>query len=415
MTTLEQMGLAAKTASTALSVTQTDDKNRALIAIAEALDAKRSEIIEANDKDIQAAKQSGMSPAMLDRLTLTPNRISEMVQGVRAIAALEDPIGEFISMSNRPNSMTIGRVRVPLGVIAIIYESRPNVTVDAAVLCLKAGNTVILRGGKEAINSNMALMDIMRSSLAQSGLPIDCLALVKETSRQSAVELMELTEYIDVLIPRGGAGLIRSVVENAKVPVIETGVGNCHIYVHTQADLDMGAKIIHNAKCSRPSVCNAAETLIVDRAIAAEFLPKAKALLDKDNTQLRGDAETIKILGNAVVPVTDADYAAEFGDYILAVKVVEDIDEALEHIRQYSTGHSEAIVTESYSASQRFLSSVDSAAVYVNASTRFTDGSEFGLGAEIGISTQKMHARGPMGLRELTSSKYVIYGNGQIR
>lgn len=415
MTTLEQMGLAAKTASAVLSVTQTDDKNRALIAIAEALDAKRSEIIEANDKDIQAAKQSGMSPAMLDRLTLTPNRISEIVQGVRAIAALEDPIGEFLSMSNRPNAMTIGRVRVPLGVIAIIYESRPNVTVDAAVLCLKAGNTVILRGGKEAINSNMALMNIMRSSLAQSGLPIDCLALVKETSRQSAVELMELTEYIDVLIPRGGAGLIRSVVENAKVPVIETGVGNCHIYVHTQADLDMGARIIHNAKCSRPSVCNAAETLIVDRAIAAEFLPKAKALLDKDNTQLRGDAETIKILGSAVVPVTDADYAAEFGDYILAVKIVEDIDEALEHIRQYSTGHSEAIVTESYSASQRFLSSVDSAAVYVNASTRFTDGSEFGLGAEIGISTQKMHARGPMGLRELTSSKYVIYGSGQIR
>lgn len=415
MNTLEQMGAAAKSAAATLSVTGTNDKNRALIAIAEALDKRSDEIIAANEEDIKAARQSGMSPALLDRLTLTTARISQMIQGVREVAALEDPIGEFISMSDRPNGMTIGKKRVPLGVIAIIYESRPNVTVDAAVLCLKAGSAVILRGGKEAINCNMALISIMRNSLEDSGLPADCVSQVADTSRKSAAELMELTKYVDVLIPRGGAGLIRSVVENAKVPVIETGVGNCHIYVNSAADLDMGAQIIHNAKCSRPSVCNAAETLLVDKAIAAEFLPKAKALLDKDNTQLRGDAETIDILGSSVVTATEEDYFTEFGDYILAIKIVDGIDDALEHIRKYSTGHSEAIVTESYSASQRFLNGVDAAAVYVNASTRFTDGSEFGLGAEIGISTQKMHARGPMGLKELTSSKYVIYGSGQIR
>lgn len=415
MTALEQMGVAAKTAATTLSTAGTNDKNRALITIAEALDRRRNEIISANEEDIKIAKQSGMISSLLDRLTLTNARISQMIQGVREVAALEDPIGEFISMSDRPNAMTIGKKRVPLGVIAIIYESRPNVTVDAAVLCLKAGNAVILRGGKEAINSNTALIKIMRDALEESGLSPDCVSLVHDTSRQSAVELMELTGYVDVLIPRGGAGLIRSVVENAKVPVIETGVGNCHIYVHSEADMDMGARIIHNAKCSRPSVCNAAETLLVDRAIAAEFLPKAKALLDKDNTQLRGDAETIDILGSSVVPATEEDYFTEFGDYILAIKVVDGLEEALEHIKKYSTGHSEAIVTESYNASQRFLNSVDAAAVYVNASTRFTDGSEFGLGAEIGISTQKMHARGPMGLKELTSSKYVIYGSGQIR
>lgn len=415
MSSLEKMGSAAKSAATSLSSVGAEDKNRALDAIADALDSSRRIITEANEEDIAKARDSGMSPAMLDRLTLTDKRISQMVQGVREVAAMDDPIGEVISMSNRPNGLTIGKKRVPLGVIAIIYESRPNVTVDAAVLCLKAGNAVILRGGKEAISSNMALTKIMRQAIESAGISSDAISLIEDTSRQSAIELMELTGYVDVLIPRGGAGLIRSVVENARVPVIETGVGNCHIYVDGDADLDMGAEIIFNAKCSRPSVCNAAETLLVDRKIAAEFLPRAKALLDKYNTRLRGDAETISILGDCVSPAIDEDYYTEFLDYILAVKVVDGLTEAISHIRTYSSGHSEAIVTENYTKAMRFTNEVESAAVYVNASTRYTDGSEFGLGAEIGISTQKMHARGPMGLRELTSSKYVIYGNGQVR
>lgn len=415
MSSLEKMGLAAREAATSLSSAGTEAKNRALNAIADALDSSREIITEANGVDIARAKESGMSPAMLDRLTLTDKRISQMIQGIREVVAMDDPIGEVISMSKRPNGLTVCKRRVPLGVIAIIYESRPNVTVDAAALCLKAGNAVILRGGKEAISSNMALMKIMRQAVQSAGISPDVIALVDDTSRESARALMELTGYIDVLIPRGGAGLIRSVVENARVPVIETGVGNCHIYIDGDADLDMGAEIACNAKCSRPSVCNAAETLLVDRAIAAEFLPKVKTLLDKYSTQLRGDVETISILGDSVVPATEEDYEIEFLDYILAVKVVEDIDEAIAHIRKYSSGHSEAIVTENYAKAMRFTDEIESAAVYVNASTRYTDGSEFGLGAEIGISTQKMHARGPMGLRELTSSKYVIFGNGQIR
>jgi len=413
--TLTEIGIGAKTAAAQLAVTGAGEKNAALEGIAQALDAGRQEIKAANERDLAAAETAGMAKHMLDRLTLTEGRVDDMIAGVRSVAALEDPIGEVISMSNRPNGLTIGRRRVPLGVIAIIYESRPNVTVDAAVLCLKAGNAVILRGGKEAIHSNMTLMAIMRRALKAAGLPENALNLVEDTRRESATELMGLSDYVDVLIPRGGAGLIRSVVENARVPVIETGVGNCHIYVDGDADLEMGAQIIYNAKCSRPSVCNAAENLIVDRSIAEAFLPKAKALLDQANTELRGDAATCRILGNAVKPAVDEDYATEFSDYILAVRVVDGLDEAIAHIQKYTTGHSECIVTESYTKAQRFLNEVDAAAVYVNASTRFTDGSEFGLGAEIGISTQKMHARGPMGLKELTSSKYIVYGSGQIR
>jgi glutamate-5-semialdehyde dehydrogenase len=415
MTELEKLGAGAKKASRILMTSGTAVKNSALLKIAEKICDNMEDILAANAVDMENAVKSGMRQSLLDRLALTPDRIRGIADGVRQVAALDDPIGQIDKMATRPNGLVIGRKKVPLGVIAIIYEARPNVTVDAAVLCLKAGNAVILRGGKEAINSNTAFANIMRSAVAEAGLPEDCISLVSDTSRASAQELMLLTEYVDVLIPRGGAGLIKSVVENAKVPVIQTGVGNCHVYVDSDADLDMGAQIIFNAKCSRPSVCNAAETLLVARDIAPKFLPKAKALLDTKNTQLRGCPETRAILGDSVVPATEEDYYTEFGDYILAVKVVSGVEEAIEHINKYNTGHSEAIVTNNYANSQRFLDAVDAAAVYVNASTRFTDGGEFGLGAEIGISTQKMHARGPMGLEQLTSSKFIIYGSGQIR
>lgn len=415
MTAIEKQGAAAKAAALALMTCGTSAKNKALLAIAQAIVDKKQKIIQANATDMAKAKENGMSASLMDRLALDSKRIDGIADGVRQVAALEDPIGQVDKMATRPNGLVIGRRKVPLGVIAIIYESRPNVTVDAAVLCLKAGNAVILRGGKEAFNSNNALTEIMRQAIKESGLPEDSVALIQDTSRESATEVMQLSAYIDVLIPRGGAGLIRHVVENSKVPVIETGVGNCHIYVESSADLTMGAEIIFNAKCSRPSVCNAAETLLVDRSVSKEFLPMAKALLDKKNTQLKGDEETVKILGDSVVRATDEDYYTEYGDYILAIKVVAGLDEAIAHINKYGSKHSEAIVTNSYTASQRFLDEVDAAAVYVNASTRFTDGSEFGLGAEIGISTQKMHARGPMGLEQLTSSKYIIYGNGQVR
>lgn len=415
MTAIEKQGAAAKAAALALMTCGTSAKNKALLAIAQAIVDQKQKIIQANATDMAKAKENGMSASLMDRLALDSKRIDGIADGVRQVAALEDPIGQVDKMATRPNGLVIGRRKVPLGVIAIIYESRPNVTVDAAVLCLKAGNAVILRGGKEAFNSNNALTEIMRQAIKESGLPEDSVALIQDTSRESATEVMQLSAYIDVLIPRGGAGLIRHVVENSKVPVIETGVGNCHIYVESSADLTMGAEIIFNAKCSRPSVCNAAETLLVDRSVSKEFLPMAKALLDKKNTQLKGDEETVKILGDSVVRATDEDYYTEYGDYILAIKVVAGLDEAIAHINKYGSKHSEAIVTNSYTASQRFLDEVDAAAVYVNASTRFTDGSEFGLGAEIGISTQKMHARGPMGLEQLTSSKYIIYGNGQVR
>lgn len=415
MTELERMGASAKVAERTLAVASTKKKNEALQSIHAALLKNKKRILEANAIDIEEAEKSGAKKAFLDRLLLTETRIDGIAAGVMDVLALPDPIGEVISMSNSPSGMTIGKKRVPLGVIGIIYESRPNVTVDAAILCLKSGNTCILRGGKEAISSNSVLVDIMREAFKEAGLPEDCVCLVRDTSRDSAKELMGLRGYIDVLIPRGGAGLIKTVVENAGVPVIETGSGNCHIYVDDSADLEMAANIVENAKCSRPSVCNAMETLLVSDAVSDKFLPLVLPQLKKHDVELRCDEKALKILGNAAVPADETDWKTEYGDYILAVKTVSGIDEAMEHIARYSSGHSEAIVTNDYAKAQRFLNEVDAAAVYVNASTRFTDGGEFGLGAEIGISTQKMHARGPMGLRELTSCKYVIYGSGQIR
>ena len=415
MTQLEMQGLAAKNAGRVLSIAGTARKNAALEAIAQAIEARQAEILAANQADMEAARAANMRPALQDRLALDEKRIAGVVDGVRQVAALPDPIGVVTQMATRPNGLVIGKRRVPLGVIGIIYEARPNVTVDAAALCLKSGNAVILRGGKEAFHSNQAFVAVMRDALESAGLPRDCVALVTDTTRQSAAELMNLTEYLDVLIPRGGAGLIQSVVQNAKVPVIETGVGVCHVYVHREADLDMAANIIFNAKTSRPSVCNAAECLLVDRAVAETFLPMANALLQTKQVELRGCPETRAILGDFVKPASEADWDTEFGDYILAVKVVSGFEEAVDFINTHGSGHSEAIVTNNYFAAQQFLDQVDAAAVYVNASTRFTDGNEFGLGAEIGISTQKMHARGPMGLEELTSSKFIIYGTGQVR
>ena len=414
MTVLETQGLAARHAERVLALAGTGRKNEALEAIAQALLARKEEILAANAADVAAGRENGLRESLIDRLTLTDARIDGMVEGVRQVAALPDPIGETVKQTRRPNGLVIGQRRVPLGVIGIIYEARPNVTVDAAALCLKSGNAALLRGGKEAFRSNKALIQVMRDALESVGLPRDCVALVEDTTRQSAHEMMNLTEYLDVLIPRGGAGLIRSVAAEARVPVIRTGEGVCHIYVHEKADLQMAAEILYNAKCSRPSVCNAAETLLVDRAVAADFLPMAWAFLKQKQTEIRGCPEVCAILPNAV-PAREEDWDTEYGDYILSAKVVGDYEEALAHIAAHSTGHSEAIVTGDYLTAQRFLDEVDAAAVYVNASTRFTDGFEFGMGAEIGISTQKLHARGPMGLEELTSTKYVIYGTGQVR
>lgn len=414
MTQLEIMGANAKKAARFL-MTAGSKKDEALNAIASALRANSNTIIEANKIDIENGKKAGLTKSLLDRLSLDEGRINGMADGVEQVAAFADPVGRVLDGRTLKNGLQIEKITVPMGVIGIIFEARPNVTSDAAALCLKAGSAVILRGGKEAINSNTAIAKIMCDAIEKAGLPRDCISLVTDTSRQSATELMQLSDYLDVLIPRGGAGLIKSVVENAKVPVIETGVGNCHVYVDKSADVDMAANIIYNAKTSRPSVCNAIETVLVHKDIAEKALPKIKAELDKKNVEIRGCDKTKAILGDSVVPATDNDYAIEFLDYILAVKVVDSLDEALDHIAKYSTGHSECIVTSDYASANKFTASVDSAAVYVNSSTRFTDGGEFGLGAEIGISTQKLHARGPMGLNELTSSKYIIRGNGQIR
>lgn len=414
MTQLEIMGANAKKAARFL-MTAGSKKDEALNAIASALRANSNTIIEANKIDIENGKKAGLTESLLDRLSLDEVRINGMADGVEQVAAFADPVGRVLDGRTLKNGLQIEKITVPMGVIGIIFEARPNVTSDAAALCLKAGSAVILRGGKEAINSNTAIAKIMCDAIEKAGLPRDCISLVTDTSRQSATELMQLSDYLDVLIPRGGAGLIKSVVENAKVPVIETGVGNCHVYVDKSADVDMAANIIYNAKTSRPSVCNAIETVLVHKDIAEKALPKIKAELDKKNVEIRGCDRTKAILGDSVVPATDNDYAIEFLDYILAVKVVDSLDEALDHIAKYSTGHSECIVTSNYASANKFTASVDSAAVYVNSSTRFTDGGEFGLGAEIGISTQKLHARGPMGLNELTSSKYIIRGNGQIR
>lgn len=411
----EKMGSAAKAAERILGVADTNTKNKALEAMASALESDADKIISANETDLANGRKNGMKESLLDRLRLTRERIAGMADGIRQVAALSDPIGEIIEGSVRPNGMKIRRVRVPLGVVGIIFESRPNVTSDAAALCLKSGNACILRGGKEAINSNMAIADTLRQAVVSAGLPADCIQLVSDTSRESANQMMRMNQYLDVLIPRGGAGLIRAVVENSTVPVIETGVGNCHVFVDKTADIGMAADIIYNAKTSRPSVCNAIETILVHKDIAEKALPVIKARLDEKNVELRGCEITRAILGDSVIPATDEDYATEFLDYILACRVVDSLDDAIEHISRYSTGHSECIVTSDYFSAEKFTSSVDSAAVYVNCSTRFTDGGEFGLGAEIGISTQKLHARGPMGIRQLTSSKFIIQGDGQVR
>ena len=412
---LKRIGEAAKAAERVLSIAGTNQKNDALYRMADAFLNRQDEWLSANRQDLEEAERSGMRTSMLDRLKLTPERIAGIVQGIREIAALPDPIGTVDRMTTRPNGLLIGRKRVPLGVIAIIYEARPNVTADAAALCLKSGNVCILRGGKEAIHSNLAAESIMRSALTDAGLPAECISLVHDTSRETAQELMHLNGYVDVLIPRGGAGLIRSVAEHASVPVIRTGEGVCHLYIDQSADLDLGAKVLLNAKCSRPSVCNAVECVLIHESVAQEFLKRAVPLLDAYSVELRCDPFSLRILGDRGVPASDSDWDMEYGDYILAVKTVSGLDEAVDFISRHGTGHSESIITESYSAAQEFLNRVDAAAVYVNASTRFTDGGEFGLGAEIGISTQKMHARGPMGLEELTSIKYIIYGNGQVR
>ncbi|MBR3988260.1 MAG: glutamate-5-semialdehyde dehydrogenase [Clostridia bacterium] len=414
MTTIETMGKKAKEVARILA-TAGALKDKALISIADALIENTDYILEENAKDLEAGKAAGLTNALLDRLALSPERIKGMADGARQVAALADPCGRVISGGKLKNGLEVTKVTVPLGVIGIIYEARPNVTADSAVLCLKSGNAVILRGGKEAINSNKAVATVMRKAIEIAGLPADCVQLIEDTTRQSSIELMGLSDYLDVLIPRGGAGLIKATVENAKVPVIETGVGNCHVYVDEYADPDMAAEIIYNAKTSRPSVCNAIETILVHKNIADKALPLIKAKLDEKNVELRGCEKTVEILGDSVKPACDEDYATEFLDYILAVKVVNCINCALNHIAKYSSGHSECIVTENYTNAEKFLNTVDAAAVYVNASTRFTDGGEFGLGAEIGISTQKLHARGPMGINELTSMKFIVKGNGQVR
>ncbi len=411
----ETLGSRAKACRKAAATASTAEKNAALAAISAALREGVDIILDANNADLTAARENGMSEAMQDRLRLTADRINGIADGVDDVIKLEDPIGEVISGSVRPNGMSITKVRVPLGTIAIIFESRPNVTVDAAVLCLKSGNAVILRGGKEAFNSNRCLCSIMRSALAKVGFPEDLIQFVEDTSREVSNELMRCSDYIDVLIPRGGAGLIRACKQNATVPVIETGTGNCHVFVDETADLPMAVSIVNNGKTRRVSVCNAVESLLVHENVAEEFLPMIKAKLDEKHVEIRGCERTKAILGDSVVPATEEDYATEFLDYIISVKVVKSLDEAIAHIDRYTTHHSECIVTNDLANAERFQKEIDAAAVYVNVSTAFTDGGMFGLGAEIGISTQKLHARGPMGLRELTSMKFLIGGNGQIR
>ncbi|WP_425060640.1 Gamma-glutamyl phosphate reductase [Sporomusa carbonis] len=414
MAELAEKGAIAKQAARKLAALSTSVKNKALLAMADALETGYSTIVAANAKDVERAEAGGMAKPLIDRLLLNQARIQAMAEGVRQIAALPDPVGESLSGWVRPNGLNITKVRVPLGVIGIIYEARPNVTVDAAGLCLKAGNAVILRGGSEAINSNTAVTAVIAEAAYAAGVPEGAIQLVETTDRQAVAAMLKLNKYLDVIIPRGGAGLIKTVVENSTVPVIETGTGVCHTFVDATADLAMAQDIAFNAKVSRPGVCNAMETLLVHQAIAADFLPAMLERYHQAGVDLRGCPETMKY-HQAVKPATEEDWAAEFLDLILAVRVVGNLDAALEHIAAYSTRHSEAIVTRDYDNARRFQQEVDAAAVYVNASTRFTDGFEFGFGAEIGISTQKLHARGPMGLPELTSIKYVVNGNGQIR
>lgn len=411
---LERLGINAKEAEKTLMVASSEKKNQALKKIAEGLIENTDKIIEANKVDLENGEKNGMAKSMLDRLKLDKERIEGMAKGVLDVATLPEPVGRILSATERPNGLRIEKVSTPIGVIAVIFEARPNVTSDAAALCLKSGNTVILRGGKEAINSNKTIAKVMRQAVKKSGMPEDVIQLVEDTSRESANELMKMNEYVDVLIPRGGAGLIQAVVKNATVPVIETGVGNCHIYIDKNADLKKAVDIVFNAKTSRPSVCNAAESLLIHKDIAKEALVAIKNKLDEKDVTLVGDSKAREIIPD-MEKATDADWATEYLDYKMSVKIVDSVEEAIDHIYKYSTGHSECIVTENAGTAEKFMNQVDSAAVYLNASTRFTDGGEFGFGAEIGISTQKLHARGPIGLPELQSFKYKIYGDGQIR
>ena len=411
---LAAMGALAKQAARGLAKCSTTEKNQALLSMAAALEAGQERILAANARDVAQGEEKGLSAAMLDRLRLTPERIRGMADGLRQVAALPDPVGECLGGMRRPNGLDIQKIRVPFGVIAMIYEARPNVTVDAAGLCLKTGNAVILRGGSEAIESNKVLADILIRAAGAAGLPNGSVGLVETTDREAVNILLKMNRYIDVIIPRGGAGLIRTVVENSTVPVIETGIGICHTYVDESADLTMAADIAFNAKVSRPGVCNSMETLLVHRSVAERLLPDLLERFCQAGVELRGCPATAAY-HMAVKPATEEDWATEYLDFILSIKVVDSLTEALEHIDRFSTKHSEAIVTRDYASARRFQQEVDAAAVYVNASTRFTDGFEFGFGAEIGISTQKLHARGPMGLVELTSIKYLVSGSGQIR
>ncbi len=417
MINIEQIGLRAKEASKILAAKSTKAKNDALLNIAQAIEENREVILKSNEIDIKNAVDTNYKAAFIERLTLNDKRIDDIIKAVKYLVELDDPCGKTLSGTTRPNGLIINKVTIPLGVIGMIYESRPNVTVDAATLCLKAGNACVLRGGKETINTNKTLADVMRSAVEKAGLPKDCIILIESTEREHTNRLMKLNAYIDVLIPRGSGRLIHAVIENSTVPVIATGLGNCHTYIDYNADVDMAVNIADNAKNSRPSVCNAMETLLVHKDIAKQVLPKIKVKMDEHNTELRCCPISMEILKgeNNIVSATEEDYATEYEDYILTVKVVNDVDEAIAHINKYATAHSEAIVTNNYENSRKFISLIDSSTVYVNASTRFTDGGEFGLGAEIGISTQKLHARGPMGLDALTTVKYIIHGSGQIR
>ena len=411
---LNEIGCLAQAAQPSLQKADSDAKNQVLHRAAELLVEQSDFLLKENEKDMEAGRQNGMPEGLLDRLLLTEERVKQMAEGLYQLEQLEDPIGEVLSMKKRPNGLLIGQKRVPLGVVGIIYEARPNVTADAFGLCFKTGNSVILKGGKDAIHSNMAIVKVLRLALQEKGFPEAAVTLIEDTSRETTTAFMKLREYVDVLIPRGSAGLIRAVVENSTIPVIETGTGNCHIYVDETADLDMAVDIIFNAKTQRIGVCNACESLVIHEKVLDELMPKLKARLDEKQVEIRGDE---KVCGSidGIVPATEEDYGTEYLAYILSVKTVSSLDEAIAHINRYNTGHSEAIITNDYSHAQRFLDEIDAAAVYVNASTRFTDGFEFGFGAEIGISTQKLHARGPMGLLALTTTKYIIYGNGQIR
>lgn len=411
---LVQIGKRSKVAATKLGVVSMEKKKEALHAVAASLIDQQDRILAANEIDVALAKEKGVKDSLVDRLSLTPARIEAMKEGLIQVSSLPDPIGEVIGMTLRPNGLQIGQKRVPLGVVGIIYESRPNVTADAFGLCFKTSNAVILRGGSDAIHSNKAIVEVIRESLEQVGLPADAIQLIENPDREVAKEFMRLNQYVDVLIPRGGAGLIKTVIENSTIPVIETGTGNCHIYVDEFADFDMALDIIVNAKTQRTGVCNACESLVVHEAVAKEFLPRLKEVLSKEQVEIRGDEKAREIVGEFSL-ATEEDFYTEYLDFILSIKVVASIEEAIVHINEHNTKHSEAIITKDYENSLKFLNEIDAAAVYVNASTRFTDGYEFGFGAEIGISTQKLHARGPMGLLALTTTKYIIFGTGQVR